>query len=84
MALETFWMLNKNIDRISAERDQRLALVQIRSQSSEGVSEMMTDLRKQMGVVIEFEAPKDIKIDKAALHRLAGIGDLTKHRLSEI
>jgi hypothetical protein len=74
-------MLHKNIDRISAERDQRLALVHIRSQSSEGVQDMMKDLRDQMGttVVIDDTKEKPTPLDRKALHALDAIGDLTNH-----
>lgn len=77
--MQTFWMLHRNIDRISAERDQRLALIQIQSQSSEGVKDLMTDLRQQVGTIIEFEEAKPTAIDRKALHALASIGDLTNN-----
>lgn len=83
MPVVTFWMLHKNIDRISAERDQRQALILIQCQSSEGVKALMTDLRKQMGqtIVIDEAAQRKqestIKPDREALRRIAAIGDLT-------
>jgi hypothetical protein len=80
LPLKTFWGLNKNIDRISAERDLRQAMVGIRSQSSEGVKEMMTDLRGQMGTVYEIderaEAANTVRTSREELRRIARIGDL--------
>jgi indole-3-glycerol phosphate synthase len=76
LPMQTFWMLHRNVDRISAERDQRNALVQIQSQSSEGVKDLMTDLRKQVGTIIEFEEAAPTKLDRKALHALDAIGDL--------
>jgi hypothetical protein len=69
-------MLHRNIDRISAERDQRNAMVQIQSQSSEGVKDLMTDLRKQVGTIVEYEEVAQTKLDRRALHALDAIGDL--------
>jgi hypothetical protein len=80
LPLKAFWGLNKNIDRISAERDIRTAMVGIRSQSSEGVTEMMTDLRKQMGTIYEIderaEAANTVRTSREELRRIARIGDL--------
>ncbi|MCK1543426.1 hypothetical protein IVB12_16030 [Bradyrhizobium sp. 179] len=79
LAMQTFWMLHRNIDRISAERDQRSALVQMQSQSTDGVKNLMEDLRKQMGTIIEFEETAPTKLDRKALHALDAIGDLTNN-----
>lgn len=78
--LKTFWMLHKNVDRISAERDQRSALIAIKSQSSEGMTEMMKDLRDQMGTtIVTVEHTGNTKLDVDALHGLSAIGDLNNH-----
>jgi hypothetical protein len=76
-------MFNKNIDRLSAERDMRSASVAIQSQSGEAIKEMFEDLRKQMGSVVEFDTEAMVKrtIEKddnnrADLKDLAHIGDL--------
>jgi hypothetical protein len=79
IAMQTFWMLHRNIDRISAERDQRTAMVTIQSQSLEGVKDLMTDLRKQVGTIVEFEETAPTKLDRKALHALAAIGDLNNN-----
>jgi hypothetical protein len=79
MPMQTFWMLHRNIDRISAERDQRNAMVHIQSQSSEGVKDLMTDLRKQVGTIVEYEEVTPTKLDRAALHALDPIGDMTNN-----
>jgi hypothetical protein len=79
MPMQTFWMLHRNIDRISAERDQRHAMVQIQSQSSEGVKDLMTDLRKQVGTIVEYEEVAPTKLDRTALHALDVIGDLNNN-----
>jgi hypothetical protein len=39
----------------------------------------MTDLRKQVGTIIEFEEAKPTAIDRTALHALDSIGDLTNN-----
>lgn len=77
--MKTFWMLHRNIDRISAERDQRNALVQIQTQSQEGVRDLMDDLRQQVGTIIEFEETTPTELDRTALHALDAIGDLTNN-----
>ena len=79
----TFWMFNKNIDRLSAERDMRSASVAIQSQSGEAIKEMFVDLRKQMGRVVEFDTEMMVKQaiakddnNRSDLKDLAYIGDL--------
>ena len=69
----TFWMLHKNIDRVSAERDLRVADVAIRSQSAEGVRSLFDDLKKQMGKVVDFDrvlAAQEERLDREGLHGL--------------
>jgi hypothetical protein len=51
----TFWMLHRNVDRITAERDMRTASLAVQTQSSEGIKALMGDLKKQMGVVVDFD-----------------------------
>jgi hypothetical protein len=77
--MQTFWMLHRNIDRISAERDQRNALIHIQSQSQDGVQDLMENLRSQVGTIIEFEETAPTKLDRKALHALDAIGDLTNN-----
>jgi hypothetical protein len=75
--LATFWMLHRNIDRLMAEKDIRVADVAIRSQSSDGVRALLTDLRTQMGTVVDFDevlSRQEEKLDRAGLNGLRGIG----------
>jgi hypothetical protein len=78
LPIKTFWMLHKNVDRIAAEQDMRAASIAIQSQSSEGIRAMMSDLRKQMGIVFVTEqAVTLVKIDPARKARLNILGDLS-------
>lgn len=52
---KTFWMLHKNIDRISAEEDIRDLQVAAHSHSGESIKEMLESLQAQMGDVIKVE-----------------------------
>ena len=73
----TFWMLHRNIDRLMAEKDMRVADVAIRSQSQDGVRSLLTDLRKQMGTVVDFDevlARQEEKLDRAGLNSLRLLG----------
>ncbi len=86
MPVKTFWMLHKNVDRIAAESDMRSAMIAIKSQSGEGVQSMMTDLRQQLGQVIEIDQEAEVKAamarddnNRSDLADLAYIGDLTLH-----
>jgi hypothetical protein len=75
----TFWMLHKNIDRLSAEKDMRVADVAIRSQTSEGVKALFEDLRTQMGTVVDFDrvlARQEEQIDRAGLQGLKLLGKI--------
>lgn len=73
----TFWMLNKNIDRLSAEKDMRTAHVAVLSQSEDGIKTLFDDLRKQMGTVVDFDrmlAKQQEELDRAGLHSLKELG----------
>lgn len=76
----TFWMLHKNIDRLMAEKDLRVADVAIRSQSADSVVKLFEDLRKQMGTIVDFDkvfTEQEMiveKLDRDGLHSLAALG----------
>jgi hypothetical protein len=78
-----FWMLNKNIDRLSAERDMRSSAIAVQAQSGEGIKDLFEGLQKQMGSVVEFDTEAMVKRtiakddnNRADLKDLAHIGDL--------
>lgn len=48
-------MLHKNVDRIRAQGDMRASYVHAAVQSTEGRTELMEHLKREMGVVIEFD-----------------------------
>lgn len=79
LPLKTFWMLSKNVDRIWAEQDLRLATLMGSVQSKEYAEKLIKDLRRQLGTIVEFEeAPKVLEIepeyDRAGLLALKGMG----------
>lgn len=74
----TFWMLHRNIDRISAEESIRDLDVSVHSHTGEAIKEKMADLVKQLGTVIEVEQRViAAKFDRQGLRDIAAIGDLT-------
>ncbi|MBO6507510.1 MAG: hypothetical protein JJ979_03325 [Roseibium sp.] len=48
-------MMHRNVDRLRAEEDYRLATVGIYTASGEHIQELLGDLRKQMGTVIVLD-----------------------------
>ena len=80
LPVKTFWLLHKNVDRISAERDMRMIMVMGSVQSSEALNGMTASLRKQMGVVVEIDeaaaAVEDAVFDRSGLDSLRGLGKL--------
>ncbi len=75
-------MLHKNVDRIAAEEDMRAATIAVMSQSSEAIQSMMTDLRAQLGRVVEIDtalADAVVRADPARKARLNMLGDLSNH-----
>lgn len=53
MPIGRFWMLNSNIDRISAQEDYRIARANMVAQSTKnGVREYFDGLAKELGAVI--------------------------------
>jgi hypothetical protein len=83
LPVETFWMLNKNIDRIAAENDMRAAQIGIQVQSGEGFKDLMDNLRKQLGVVFTYDegkramAAKRDKLNEEQKADLNALGDLS-------
>lgn len=69
LPIRTFWMLSRNIDRILAERDLRQIEVIVKSQATEGIQSLMTDLKKQMGTVVEIEIDAEERIRRAENER---------------
>ena len=82
MPVTTFWMLNRNVDRLTAERGLRDVALMAASQSSEGVKEVIEGLKKQMGSPIKFEEhapPRETpKLDREGLNSLKDLGSLVK------
>lgn len=80
LPIKTFWLLHKNIDRISAERDMRSLMVMGSVQSSEALTSMTENLRKQMGVIVDLDeaaaAVEDAVFDSDGLNALRGLGKL--------
>lgn len=72
MPINRFWLLNSNIDRISAQEDFRKARANMTSQATkEGIHEYFDGLSKEMGtIVVRDETQPDYEgIEK--LKRLA-------------
>lgn len=85
LPLVTFWMLNKNIDRLNAEEDLRLAEISVRTganSSEESLRSLLEDLRKQLGRIVKYDeaemarnAKPDV-LDEEAIADLNYLGDL--------
>ena len=53
MPISRFWMLNTNVDRVSAQEDYRTARAHMVSQSTkEGVRDYFDGLAKELGTII--------------------------------
>jgi len=53
MPINRFWLLNSNVDRISAQEDYRAARTNMVSQSTkDGVREYFDGLSKELGTII--------------------------------
>jgi hypothetical protein len=77
---DTFWCLHKNIDRINAEQDIRLAYVMVHMGDQKGVQDLMIELRKRMGTVVEMDEAKvaiqSAKLDSTGLKDLKMMGNI--------
>lgn len=49
LPIKTFWMLNKNVNRLLAEKDLRALSMAINSQSNEGVTALREKLSEELG-----------------------------------
>ncbi|SER25806.1 hypothetical protein SAMN05216548_1143 [Faunimonas pinastri] len=80
LPIEMFWLLHKNIDRMAAERDYRTATILAQVHTPEGVRELLTGLRKQIGTVVEYDegqlAMQEAAYDRDGLLALKGLGKL--------
>lgn len=77
MPIKTFWMMHRNIDRITAGSDLRKLSVLIHSQSSEGAEAFAQSMREQMGRIAEVDeaqAAMTVELDSAGLAELKDMG----------
>lgn len=79
MPIRTFWSFSRNIDRIYAEQDLRMATMLIRRNSPEDMSAYIEELSRRMGRAVEFdeqalarEKAMNVKRDTAGLMALKG------------
>ncbi len=76
MPVRRFWLLHKNVDRIAAEEDIRVAAIAASVQSGESFNELMNGLRKQMGEVVIIDRISQAmteKLDRVGLAMLKGM-----------
>lgn len=79
MPVTRFWLLNRSIDRIQAEKSIGAAMIAIQTQSSEGFSDLMSGLQKQLGKIVDMdpiEVAKTEELDRGGLHSLKGMGSI--------
>jgi Na+/phosphate symporter len=55
LPLKTFWALNRQLDRLRAEEEQRLLRVLSSAQSAESATQLQQELRQQIGEPVEHE-----------------------------
>lgn len=78
----TFHMLNKNVDRLMAERDFKTAILAVKTQSGDGITSLMTDLKETIGTTVEYDRPppsvthKGEVLDRAGLHELKSLASM--------
>jgi hypothetical protein len=68
--------MHRNIDRITAEESIKTAMIGASVQSGEGLSLLMSDLRKQMGTVAEIDVAAEKlteQLDKVGLQSLKSL-----------
>ena len=89
LAVDIFHMLSRNIDRMSAEDDHRMAqVVALGMSGGEGLNDLFDQLRKQMGQTVVYEdSPSyeipgkyrevlEMELDEGGLQSLKGLGRL--------
>ena len=78
MPLKTFWLMNRNIDRIQAKKDMRSLSVSIASQAMAGDSKQFREaLVIEAGTIVKLEGesddvanPLEVKRDEAGFAEL--------------
>lgn len=77
MPVTRFWMMQRNIDRITAEESIKSLTVSASSQSGEGFKKGMEDLREQLGDIVVYRhaetvtgSRQDDEFDRAGLAML--------------
>jgi hypothetical protein len=89
LPIRAFHLLSRNIDRLTAEDDYRMArVVALAMSGGEGLNDLFEQLRKQMGQTVIYEdepadeiSPKyrqilEMKLDQDGLQSLKGLGRL--------
>lgn len=77
MPISRFWLLSRSVDRISAEEAIQATMVAINSQSSEGFTDMMSGLQKQLGVIVDMDhaaVKQTEQLDRDGLNILRNLG----------
>lgn len=81
LPLNTFWMLNKSVDRLNAAEDYRQAiLVAQATAGGEGLSGFLDALKDQVGEIVRMGVDKASvqhdELDRSGLSSLAGLGKM--------
>lgn len=66
LPLRTFWMLNRSLDRLRAEEDQRQLRLVNASQDAKGAKDLTDELSREIGMPVVIEK----KFDADAFDRL--------------
>jgi len=77
MPAPRFWLLNRTIDRLAAERSIATAMIAAQVQSNEGFTELIQGLQKQLGKIVEMDQVAVIQsaqLDREGLHALKSLG----------
>jgi len=72
LPLVTFWMMERSIARIEAERDMRALVLSNASNTKEGIKEIQAALKEKIGTVY---VPKNT-LDSEGLNKLKGLASL--------
>ena len=83
LPIKHFWLLNKNIDRLAAEEDQRQLMLLVAAQSEKGHDAFVENARKTIGDVVVYDedalaqeqiARAEAERDREGLMALKGMG----------
>ena len=78
LPIRTFWMLDRNIDRLNAESDYRMVMaVRVANTDGEVFAEQMQVLRDRVGKTIEVDEAKralTMEYDAEGVQRLKNLG----------